>query len=257
MSKKETIIEFENVKHDYDERTILNDLNFKIEQGEFLTVVGPSGGGKSTLIKLLLGEELPTKGKIKFFGKEITKPTKDFGIVYQKYSVFPNLTVLQNVAFGLKLAKGDNKNIIKNTKEYLERVGLLEAADKFPYQLSGGMEQRVAIVQALIIKPKILLLDEPFSALDPWTREQLQIFLMELHEKEKTTVIFVTHDLEEAVYLGTRVLVLSPYNLGKDVIGSKITYDAKIKEPYPRLPEFKTSPALNQILADIKKFAFA
>lgn len=257
MNKKEVVIKFENVSHGYSERTILNGLDFKIEQGEFLTIVGPSGGGKSTLIKLLLGEEKPNQGKIKFFGKEITKPTKDFGIVYQKYSAFPNLTVLENVAFGLNLIKDDGKQKIKNAKEYLERVGLLEAADKFPFQLSGGMEQRVAIAQALIMEPKILLLDEPFSALDPWTREQLQIFLMELHQKEKTTVIFVTHDLEEAVYLSTRVLVLSPHNLGKDVIGSKITYDVKIKEPYPRLPEFKTSASLNKILADIRKFAFA
>ena len=199
MNKKEIAIEFKNVKHGYGEKTILNDLNFKIDQGEFLTIVGPSGGGKSTLLRLLLGEEIPTQGKIKFFGKEITEPTKDFGIVYQNYSVFPNLTVLKNVAFGLNLENDkfgykyfksskyikNSKQIIKNAKEYLEKVNLLEAADKFPYQLSGGMEQRVAIVQALIMKPKILLLDEPFSALDPWTREQLQIFLMELYQKEK------------------------------------------------------------------------
>jgi len=207
------------------DRTILNRLSFHMEEGEFCSVVGPSGCGKSTLLRLILGAEKPKGGELMLFGRTPDGPNRDRGIVYQRYSLFPNMTILDNVIFGLELEgipflmkwlwypgfRVKHRRFQKIGREYLERVGLAEHASKYPYQLSGGQQQRVAIAQALIMKPRILLMDEPFGALDPGTRESLQDWLIEVHAREKCSIFFVTHDLDEAIYLGTRILVLSQH----------------------------------------------
>jgi NitT/TauT family transport system ATP-binding protein len=220
------------------ERTILDALELRIRPGEFCSLVGPSGCGKSTFLRLVLGMEKARDGKLLLHGAEVGPPNRDRGIVYQRYSLFPNLRVIENVIFGLELEdvhflmkwlwypayRAKRRKYLELGEEYLRRIGLGEHAWKFPYQLSGGQQQRVAIAQALIMQPRILLMDEPFGALDPGTRKELQHWLLEIHEAQRCTVLFVTHDLEEAVLLGTRVLVLSQHVQRKGE-GALITAD--------------------------------
>ncbi|BFM49526.1 ABC transporter ATP-binding protein [Marinomonas sp. THO17] len=213
----EHIIHIEDVYKGYDGKVILKDIDLKIQEGEFCSVVGPSGCGKSTLLRLLLGQELPDSGSILFDGKPVIGPEPSRGVVYQKYSLFPHLTVLENVMLGPKYLgingkKANKAEMVERAMYFLKRVRLDNAADKYPDQLSGGMQQRVAITQTLIAEPKLLLMDEPFGALDPDTREELQVFLLELWESLKLTVLFVTHSLEEACFVGTRLIALSQYN---------------------------------------------
>ena len=195
---------------------VLDNIDLTIKKGEFCTLVGPSGCGKSTLLKLILGQEFPTAGELTIKGTPAGPPDATRGIVYQKYSLYPNKTVLQNVLMGpyfnIPFWK---KEARKEKKEYaidlLTQVKLGEHLHKYPHELSGGMQQRVAIIQAIINEPEILLMDEPFGALDPGTREYMQTMLLELWEKNNLTILFITHDLEEACFLGSRLLVLSQY----------------------------------------------
>lgn len=215
--QKDSILYLEDIYKRYGEKAILDDIDLAVASGELITLVGPSGCGKSTLLRLILGQEFPTSGTLLIDGKFPGFPNPERGIVYQKYSLFPHLTVLENVMAGPSLGLGfferrrRKKEIIQEATHYLEHVNLEEHLSKYPHELSGGMRQRVAIAQSLIMKPKILLMDEPFGALDPGTRESMQLFLLELWEKIKMTIFFVTHDLEEAVFLGTRILVLSQF----------------------------------------------
>jgi NitT/TauT family transport system ATP-binding protein len=215
--KKKNLLHLEDVYKFYGSKLILDNVDMSVAHGELCTLVGPSGCGKSTLLRLILGQEQATSGMVLVEGGDISVPNRERGIVYQKYSLFPHLTVLDNILLGKQLELGwwerrKKKNELKEEGCYfLKRIGLEEHADKYPYELSGGMQQRVAIAQALIMKPKILLMDEAFGALDPTSRESMQLFLLELWEELKMTVFFVTHSLEEALFLGTRVLVLSQY----------------------------------------------
>jgi NitT/TauT family transport system ATP-binding protein len=201
----------------YGEKVVLDNIDLSVADGELCTVVGPSGCGKSTLLRIILGQDAPTRGKILLDGAGVGFPGPDRGIVYQKYSLFPHLSSLQNVVLGKKLSVGlferwrRRKEFLEEGVFFLEKMGLRDHLDKLPHQLSGGMQQRVALAQALIMKPRMLLMDEPFGALDPGTREGMQIFLLELWEEFDMTVFFVTHDLEEAVFLGTRIIVMSQY----------------------------------------------
>jgi NitT/TauT family transport system ATP-binding protein len=211
-------LHIEDLYKSYDGRTVLDNIDLTVREGELCTVVGPSGCGKSTLLRMILGQESPDSGKIEIDGHHVGHPNTNRGIVYQKYSLFPNLSVLDNVLIGKLFTDGQWWNPlfkkqahIDEAMSYLERVRLTNAAHKFPHELSGGMQQRTAIAQALIMKPPVLLMDEPFGALDPDTRDDLQIFLLDLWEQEKLTVFFVTHDLIEASFLGSRLLVLSQY----------------------------------------------
>lgn len=191
------------------EFTAIQDINFSVKEGEFITLVGPSGCGKSTLLDLLTGLTSPTKGRILIDGREITGPGLDRGIVFQQYALFPWKTARGNVEFGLE-AKGIQKNERKEMAEYyLDLVGLKRFADRYPHELSGGMKQRVAIARSLAFNPDVLLMDEPFAALDAQTRETLQTELLRIWQKTKKTIIFVTHGIDEAVYLGERVVVLT------------------------------------------------
>lgn len=215
--KDNNILFVKNVVKKYDENVILDNINLKVDKGAFVTVVGPSGCGKSTLLRLILGQEKQTEGSIEIDGKEVGYADKNRGIVFQKYSLFPNKTVLENVLLGKKLGSSKNewkknkKEIIDEAIHFLEKAKLGDSINKYPHELSGGMQQRVAVMQALIMKPKILLMDEPFGALDPGTREDIQLFLLEQQQKHGITIFFVTHDLEEAVFLGTRLIVVSQY----------------------------------------------
>ncbi|HOP63986.1 MAG TPA: ABC transporter ATP-binding protein [Spirochaetota bacterium] len=241
MTKKtDNLLYLENIYKEYDGRVILDDIDFSVSEGEFCTVVGPSGCGKSTLLRLILGQELPSSGVIHFRGEHIGFADTRRGVVYQRYSLYPHLTVIQNVMLGKKLALGMFKSgkrlkeIRDESVEFLRRMGLDEHQDKYPHELSGGMQQRVAIAQALIMRPKILLMDEPFGALDPGMRESMQVFILEIWEKSDMTILFVTHDLEEALYLGTRIIVLSQFytdGRGPDARrGAKIVADYQVKD---------------------------
>ena len=195
----------------------LQDISFTIEDlpnvGELITLVGPSGCGKSTLLRIIAGLKPhfpPTSGEVLVLGKPVTEPGPDRGLVDQKYSLLPHLNVIQNVAFGLKLRGVAHSERLDRSAEWIKKVGLDGSEKKFPSELSGGMQQRVAIAATLILQPRILLMDEPFGALDPGIRLRMQELLIQLWNEQQSTVFLVTHSVEEAVYLGDRVFLMAP-----------------------------------------------
>jgi len=251
-------------------RTVLNGIDLTVRDGEFLTIVGPTGCGKSTFLRLILGSDRPTEGSVTVNNLEVTGPDRDRGVVFQRYSLFPNMSVEKNVMLGLELEEFSLHSLIfrpfhcrkrrcefrDRANEYLDRVGLLKHKDKYPYELSGGMRQRAAIAQAMVMKPEILLMDEPFGALDIGTREAMQVFVLEQWLRDHQTIVFVTHDLEEAIYLGTRIIVISPYYLeddGSPGEGSKIVKDVKIPWSHPRPTGVKHTKEFNEIMKAIRK----
>ncbi len=187
----------------------LKDINLNIEKGEFICTVGASGSGKSTLLRLIAGLDTPTAGEIQVAGVRVAGPGPDRGMVFQKYTLYPWMSVAQNVGFGLKLQGVSNAQRRERVAHYLEVVGLSQFARSLPKELSGGMQQRVAIARALASQPKILLLDEPFGALDAQTKETMQQFLLTLWRTTGTTILMITHDVEEAVFLSQRIYVLT------------------------------------------------
>ena len=194
-------------------RVAIQDVSFVVHdlpnEGELVALVGPSGCGKSTVLRIIAGlrpHYPPTTGEAKVFGKIIAEPGADRGMVDQKYSLMPHLTVIENIAFGLKLRGVSAKERRDRSREWAKKVGLEGAEDKYPSELSGGMQQRVSIAATLILQPKILLMDEPFGALDPKIRMQMQELLVQLWKEQQSTVFIVTHSMEEAVYLGDRVM---------------------------------------------------
>ena len=253
-------------KH-YGKLCILNRIDLSVRQGEFCTVVGPSGCGKSTLLRLILGQERASSGTLSIAGNPIGPPDTARGIVYQKYSLFPHLSVLENVMLGKRLRTSlwnryrHKTQFREQAMYYLERVQLADHGHKYPHELSGGMQQRVAIAQALIMEPQVLLMDEPFGALDPGTREDMQIFLLELWEELGMTIFFVTHDLEEAVFLGTRLLVLSqfysddPSREPHAHIGAKIVADYAIRE-HAASTGVKASVEFSQLVQQVRREGF-
>ncbi len=188
--------------------TALNNINFKAHKREFVCVIGPSGCGKSTLIRILAGLESPSGGSVLLNGNSVTGPGPDRGMVFQGYTLFPWLTVKRNVMFGLLESGHGFPAAEEQAMQWIELVGLAKFSDSYPHQLSGGMKQRVAIARALANQPKILLMDEPFGALDPQTRCKMQSHLLEIWKNIDITVVFITHDLDEAIYLADRILVL-------------------------------------------------
>ena len=220
----EAIVEFDNVSKTFHEgtpraSTAVRDISFKVhnrpDRGEFIAILGPSGCGKSTILRLIAGLRPhfpPTTGLVKVAGKFVDGPGSDRGMVFQDYTSFDNRTVLDNVAFGLECSGMPAKERAELAREWIGKVGLdvKRDAGKYPHQLSGGMRQRVAIARTLILRPKIILMDEPFGALDPVTRLNMQDLLVGLWRDLQATVFFITHSVEEAVYLGDRVYILSP-----------------------------------------------
>ncbi|MEU2395474.1 ABC transporter ATP-binding protein [Streptomyces sp. NPDC007369] len=202
-------IVFDGVRKTFGDFTALDGIDLEIRSGEFLVVVGPSGCGKSTLLDLLGGLSAPTAGRILLDGKEVTGPGLDRGIVFQQYALLPWRTAQGNVEFGLEATGVPRRQRAARAKEFLDLVGLTGFEDRHPHQLSGGMRQRVAIARSLAYDPDVLLMDEPFAALDAQTRESLQDELRRIWQSTGKTVVFITHGIEEAVYLGQRVAVMT------------------------------------------------
>ena len=260
------LLQIMDVYQAYGDKVILDDIDLTVRAGELCTLVGPSGAGKSTLLRLVLGQEFPSQGRLLLDGRPLGFPESSRGVVFQRYSLFSHLTVLDNVALGLKLKAGPidgwrrRAAFREEALHYLERVRLATHGDKYPHELSGGMQQRVAIAQSLIMKPRILLMDEPFGALDADTREEMQVFLLERWDETHMTVFFVTHDLEEAVYLGTRILALSPYYTDgrEDHVrrGARIVADYQL----PRVAsstEVKKSAEFADLIRRVRKEGFS
>lgn len=235
MSKHDITLECAGIGHAFGDNRVLHDVNLKVARGQIVALVGPSGCGKSTLLRAKLGTHMPNKGSVLVNGTAITGPGRDRGIVYQRYTLYPFLTAQENVALGLILDQStfwdrtigyfgwrkQRRALMDEAGAMLDRYGLGNALKKYPHEMSGGMRQRVALAQAVVMKPEILFLDEPFGALDEATREDLQNMLLELYaeniaakskdEQPPYTIIIVTHELNEALYVSDRVLGLSQY----------------------------------------------
>jgi NitT/TauT family transport system ATP-binding protein len=232
-----------NVWKVYDGNVVLERVNVKVEDGEFITIVGTSGCGKTTFLKMLLGTETPSRGELLLDGHPIPhEPGEDRGIVFQKYSVFPHLTALQNLLLAKELTQarllgrlfGNARRRARDEAlVMLDMVGLAAARDKYPHQLSGGMQQRLAIAQALSKQPKILLLDEPFGALDPGIRADMHKLILDLWGRTRINIFMITHDLKEGFYLGTRLWVFDKVRhdpQSPDAYGATITYDIPVNQ---------------------------
>ena len=189
--------------------TALKDISFDVEEGQFVSILGPSGCGKSTLLRLIAGLDSPSSGRIEFLNETVTGPSRDRSLVFQSYGSFPWLSVRGNVEFGLKHSGVPNPERKERVEEVLRLVGLSDFAGSLPHELSGGMQQRLALARCLAVKPRLLLLDEPFGAVDAITRKHLQASLREIVDCVRSTTILVTHDVEEAILLADRVLVMT------------------------------------------------
>ena len=216
-------IEIEHVSFEYEGKKTkfpaLNDININIEEGEFICLLGNSGCGKSTLLSILSGLNKPSSGRLLIDGNEVVGPGVDRAVVFQHYSLFPWLTAKGNVLFGIKqsgkkYSKAERNELANN---YLKSVELFEAKDKYPNELSGGMQQRVAVARALALESNILLMDEPFGAIDPKLRLELQELVLKLSKENKKTVIFVTHDIDEALLLADRIFVMEPGRIKEEL----------------------------------------
>lgn len=226
----------------------LRDVNLSIAHGEFICLLGPSGCGKTTLLNTIAGFLEPTTGAVYMDGVRITGPGPDRGVVFQQYAVFPWLTVKENVQFGLRLAANRKtpEEIDRISDHFIDLVNLVDFKDSYPKELSGGMKQRVALARSYAVNPQVLLMDEPFGALDAQTRHFMQESLLQILEKERKTVVFVTHGVEEAAFLSTRVVIMAarPGRI-RDVIPIDLSY--------PRDAATKTSPEFIKIRAGIEK----
>ena len=230
----------QNFKHGKTERTILNQLDLKIHKREFICVIGPSGCGKSTFSRIVAGLDPYSSGELLVDGQAIEGPSPERGMVFQGYTLFPWKTVKENVMFGPLMKGASNASAESSAREWIDIIGLEKYQDQYPHQLSGGMKQRVAIARALVNEPKILLMDEPFGALDPHTRQKMQKHLMDLWQNIDITIIFVTHDMDEAILLADRIVALKA-NPGeiKEII--------EVDLPRPRNPELMLSPEFKQL----------
>lgn len=236
-------IRIDRVWKEYGDQIVLEDISLDIEDRAFVALVGPSGCGKSTFLRMILGQESPTRGEILLDDKVLTpEPGPDRGIVFQRYSVFPHLTVLGNVLIGKELAASrfvgklfgaKRRAAVDEAKAMIADVGLGGTEDKYPAQLSGGMQQRLALAQALLMRPKVLLLDEPFGALDPGIRSEIHLLMKRLWNETPMTVVMVTHDMREAFTLATRVIA---FERPRDRPEEKLRYGARITRDLPIWP---------------------
>jgi NitT/TauT family transport system ATP-binding protein len=189
--------------------TAIGDMSFDVREGEFVSILGPSGCGKTTVLNIIAGFIKATSGDVLVSGKRVVEPGPDRGVVFQSFALFPWKTALQNVAFGMKVRGVDKTKRENDAREYLKIVGLAGAEDRYPHELSGGMQQRVGVARALANEPKVILMDEPFASVDAQTRVNLQEDLTRIWEQRRPTIFFVTHDVDEAVFLSDRIIVLA------------------------------------------------
>lgn len=225
----------------------LEDINLEVDDGGFFTLIGHSGCGKSTFLRIAAGLEEATSGEILVDGEVHTNPDQDRGMVFQSYTLFPWLTVVQNIEFGLRMRQMNKKERREKALSYLELVHLEEFANSYPKELSGGMKQRVAIARAVANEPKVLMMDEPFGALDADTRERMQNLLLEIRDTRKLTVVFITHDIDEAIVLSEKIAILSARP-------GQLQQIMDVTLPYPRDIEMKMSPefiAIKRQLIDV------
>jgi ABC-type nitrate/sulfonate/bicarbonate transport system ATPase subunit len=222
----------------------LQATDLDVAENEFITVLGPSGCGKSTLLRIVAGLDHPTAGSVQLEGRRIAGPGADRGMVFQSYTLFPWLTVLDNVCFGLRERGLPRAEQVASAKRFVAQVGLQGFEQHFPKQLSGGMQQRTALARALANRPRMLLMDEPFGALDHQTRELMQELLLGIWEADRVTVLFVTHDIDEAVFMASRVVVMSARP-------GRIKLDLPVNLAHPRHYAMKTTPAFVALKAEL------
>jgi ABC-type nitrate/sulfonate/bicarbonate transport system ATPase subunit len=238
------ILTVRGVERRFDTTLALQATDLDVAQNEFITILGPSGCGKSTLLRIVAGLDQPTAGEVRLDGRRIEGPGADRGMVFQSYTLFPWLTVLDNVCFGLRERRMPRAEQLELAHDFLAKVGLKGFADHYPKQLSGGMQQRTALARALANRPRMMLMDEPFGALDHQTRELMQELLLGIWEAERTTVLFVTHDIDEAVFMGSRVVVMSARP-------GRIKLDRPVDLPHPRHYAVKTTPVFSGLKAEL------
>ena len=240
-----TILNISQVAKTFTGGTVaLQATDLRVAENDFVTILGPSGCGKSTLLRMAAGLDQPSSGSITLDGKTVTGPGADRGMVFQSYTLFPWLTVQQNVCFGLRekgMPLAEQQSI---ARDFIHKVGLAGFEQHFPKQLSGGMQQRTALARALANQPRILLMDEPFGALDHQTRELMQELLLGIWEGQRKTVLFVTHDIDEAIFMGTRVMVMSARP-------GRIKLDLPVTIAHPRLYSVKTTAVFSELKAQL------
>ncbi len=242
-------VELDTLHRSFGDVVALDGISISLEEGEFLSLLGPSGCGKTTALRIVAGFDRPNSGRIMVAGKDMTRvpPNKrDMGMVFQAYSLFPNMSAARNVEYGLKIRGTEKEERAKKVGELLELVGLGHAGDRYPHQLSGGMQQRVAIARALSFDPAILLMDEPFGALDEMTRERLNMELLQIWERSRSTVMFVTHSISEAVFLSTRVVVMSARP-------GRIAGVVEVDLPQPRSAESREEPRFFELVTEVRE----
>jgi ABC-type nitrate/sulfonate/bicarbonate transport system ATPase subunit len=239
-----TILSVRGVERRFDATLALSATDLEVAENDFITILGPSGCGKSTLLRIVAGLDRQTAGEVRLDGRPIEGPGADRGMVFQSYTLFPWLTVIENVCFGLAERGLPRARQLEIAQDFIAKVGLKGFEQHYPKQLSGGMQQRTAIARALANDPRILLMDEPFGALDHQTRELMQELLLGIWEGQRKTVLFVTHDIDEAVFMGSRVVVMSARP-------GRIKLDRRVDLPHPRHYAMKTTPAFAALKAEL------
>ena len=248
-------VTLEHVNKLFGERTVVNDVNLEIHAGEFFSMLGPSGSGKTTVLRIIAGFETATSGQVILEGSDVTELApfdRDVNTVFQDYALFPHMTIQQNVEYGLRARKIPKPERAKLASDAIESVKLSHLADRLPHQLSGGQRQRIALARALVLRPKVLLLDEPLGALDKQLREEMQVELKRIQREAGITFIFVTHSIEEAVYVSDRIVLLHrrPSRVS-EIIEPKIVRNVD-PEMIRRQPEYLD--AVENIWQSLKKF---
>jgi NitT/TauT family transport system ATP-binding protein len=251
MTAQDRIV-FENVSVRFDTPSgrlrVVDDVSFSVRNGEFVSLIGPSGCGKTTMMNIVAGFVAPSEGRVLLDGRPIAGPGPERGVIFQEYGVFPWLTVEQNIEFGLKLRanRADAAERARVRRRYMELMGLADFADAYPKTLSGGMRQRLAIARAYAVRPEFLLMDEPFGALDAQTRSNMQNLLLDVLQQEGKTVMLITHSVEEAIYLSSRIIVVTARP-------ARIRRIIDVPFPYPRDDSLHESPAFGELRSEVRE----